>query len=118
MEGKTLARIGAVVFVAGAFTIGAIELTQTEQPANDGAARQVESPNTDPLRAELMRCQRLGEAGPHDGACLIAWANARARFLNAGAKSVAREPDQLQHNMTVYKQPAADSSISQQDEGQ
>jgi conjugative transfer region protein TrbK len=116
MEGKTLARIGAVVFVAIALTMAAIELTWTEQPANDVAARQIENADVDPLRVELLRCQSLGEAAPRDAACLRAWAKSREWFLKPVPKSVAREPDQLPHNTTIYRQPPPDTSTSQQDE--
>jgi conjugative transfer region protein TrbK len=118
MDGKTLARIGAVGFVAVALTMAAIELTRTEQPTNDVAARQVESINVDPLRAELTRCQQLGEASPRDAACLRAWAISRERFLKPVAKFVTRESDQLPYNTIIYKQPLTDTSTSQQDEMQ
>jgi conjugative transfer region protein TrbK len=118
MEGKTLARIGAVVFVAVALTMMAIELTRTEQPANDVAARQVENTNVDPLRAELLRCQQLGEAAPRDTACLRAWAVSRERFLKPAVKSATRQPDQIPQNTTIYKQPPPETSPSQQDEVQ
>jgi conjugative transfer region protein TrbK len=118
MEGKTLARIGAVVFVAVAFTMAAIELTGTEQPTNDVAARQVENAAVDPLRVELLRCQSLGEAAPRDAACLRAWAISRERFLKPAVKSATRQSDQLPQSTTIYKQPPPDTSTSQQDEVQ
>jgi conjugative transfer region protein TrbK len=116
MEGKTLARIGAVVFVAVAFTMAAIELTLTKQPANDVAARQIENADVDPLRVELLRCQQLGEVAPRDTACLRAWATSRERFLKPVTNSVVRESDQFQHKTTIYKQPLTDISTSQQNE--
>jgi conjugative transfer region protein TrbK len=118
MEGKTLARIGAVVLIAITLTMAAIELTRTEQPANDVAARQVENPNIDPLRIELLHCQQLGEAAPRDAACLRAWATSRERFLKPAVKSATRQSDQLRQSTTMYKQPPADTSTSQQDEVQ
>lgn len=104
MEGQTLARIGAVVFVAVALTLGAIELTRTEVSINDATARQIENPNVDPLRRELVRCQRLGEAAPRDPTCLQAWAANRERFLKPGTKSVVPESDQPQNTTTLYEQ--------------
>ena len=47
----------------------------------------------DPLRTELIRCQRLGDAGPRDAACLRAWAENRERFLAPGARPKERLPD-------------------------
>lgn len=93
MDGTLLARIGAIAFVAIALTATAIELTRQE----DGDARPSAAPAVaaaaDPHRAELIRCQRLGEAGPRDAACLRAWAESRERFLAPGAQPMARLPE-------------------------
>ena len=61
MEGKTLARIGAIVFVAFAMTATVIELTREEEPSRAAPAPAF-APSVDPLRAEQRRCQRLGGA--------------------------------------------------------
>ncbi|MBN9237032.1 conjugal transfer protein TrbK [Mesorhizobium hungaricum] len=90
MDGKLFARIGAIVFVAVAVTATAIEMTRKEEePASPFAGPAVVAA-ADPLRAELIRCQRLGEAGPRDPACLSAWAESRERFLARGARPGAR----------------------------
>lgn len=81
MDAKTLARIGAVAFVAVAITATVIELTRKEERPETGPARQAQVGAADPLRDELFRCQSLGEAGPRDPACLRAWAESRRRFL-------------------------------------
>lgn len=83
MSGKTLIRIGAIIFVAVAITATVIELTREPQapvatistPAPTGSA------GTDPVRRELRRCQRLGEAATSDADCLTAWSRNRNRFL-------------------------------------
>ncbi|MEN5300100.1 putative entry exclusion protein TrbK-alt [Brucella sp. TWI559] len=80
MDGKTLARLGAVIFVAIAVTATAIEMTrQDETPANAAMPRAPSAP--DPLREGQRRCQRLGEAGGRDAECLRVWAESRDRFL-------------------------------------
>lgn len=81
MDGKPLARLGAVIFVAIAVTATAIEMTrQDETPAN--AAMPMVAPSApDPLRVGQRRCQRLGEAGARDAECLRVWAESRDRFL-------------------------------------
>lgn len=92
MDGKMLARLGAVVFVAVAITATAIELTrkggepaaQSERPAGTSSA--------DPLRDELRRCRRLGEAATRDPACLRAWADNRERFLAPGSLPAVPPP--------------------------
>ena len=63
MDGKMLARIGAITFVAVALTVTAIELTRKEDEPAGWSAGRVENSQADPLRTELTRCQRLGEAG-------------------------------------------------------
>lgn len=80
MEGKVLARVGAIVFVAIAITATVIEITREEAPAPASTAPAPQPP-TDPLRATLRRCQRLGEAAASDADCLAAWAENRDRFL-------------------------------------
>ncbi|PVA08688.1 conjugal transfer protein TrbK [Pelagivirga sediminicola] len=80
MEGKTLVRIGAVVFVAFAITATVIELTRDEEPARPAPAPAF-APSVDPLRAEQRRCQQLGEAAVRDTECLAVWAETRDRFL-------------------------------------
>lgn len=93
MDGKSFARIGAIVFVAVAITATAIEMSRKEEPAESWATtRPVPTPD-DPLRAELFRCQALGEAGPRDPACLRAWAENRRRFLAPGSRPAERLPD-------------------------
>ncbi|MCH4559200.1 putative entry exclusion protein TrbK-alt [Mesorhizobium jarvisii] len=94
MGGKTLARIAAVIFVAVAVTVTAIEMALKEgKPA--GAALQAPTiPALDPLRADLRRCQVLGEAALRDSDCLRLWAEQRERFLRTA--SSASDPAILQ----------------------
>ncbi|MFG1228638.1 putative entry exclusion protein TrbK-alt [Xanthobacter wiegelii] len=82
-----LVRFGAVVFVALAITATAIEMTRKgEEPAPPALVGPgVAEP--DPLRVELHRCARLGEAGARDPGCLEAWAQNRARFLSPKASN-------------------------------
>lgn len=93
MDGKMLARLGAVVFVAVAVTATAIEMSRNEEPAESWASSQPNTAPSDPLRDELFRCQALGEAGPRDPACLRAWAENRNRFLAPGARPAERLPE-------------------------
>jgi conjugative transfer region protein TrbK len=83
MDGKTLARIGAVAFVAVAITATVIELTCKEEATE---IRTVSRPHVgDPgsQRATLRQCRDMGEAASRDAACLKAWAENRDRFLGA-----------------------------------
>ena len=86
MTGQTAVQIGAVVFVAFAITATALGLVRKDV-VQDTSIGQPALPVTDPLRAELTRCQELGEAGPRDTTCLAAWATARRRFLGDTAHS-------------------------------
>ncbi|WP_425063471.1 putative entry exclusion protein TrbK-alt [Pyruvatibacter mobilis] len=80
MEGKVLARIAAIVFVAIAITATVIEMTREDDPAPVSTAPALQPP-ADPLRETLRRCQQLGEAAGSDADCLAAWAENRDRFL-------------------------------------
>ena len=80
MEGKVLARIAAIVFVAIAITATVIEMTREDIPAPVSTAPSLQ-PLADPLRATLRRCQQLGEVAASDADCLSAWAESRDRFL-------------------------------------
>lgn len=81
MEGRTLARIGAVVFVAVAVTATAVEMTRKEEAPPVPVIVTVSAAPADPLRVALERCQFLGEAAARDEACLRTWAENRRRFL-------------------------------------
>lgn len=93
MDGKMLARLGAVVFVAVAITATAIEMSRKEEAPEAWPSGRAAVTAADPLRDELIRCQALGEAGPRDPACLRAWAENRNRFLAPGARPTERLPD-------------------------
>ncbi|WP_321363876.1 putative entry exclusion protein TrbK-alt [uncultured Celeribacter sp.] len=80
MDGKMLARLAAVVFVAIAVTATAIEMAREDEPSASHPASALQSP-ADPLRATLRQCQQLGEAAANDADCLAAWAQSRDRFL-------------------------------------
>ena len=93
MDGKMLARLGAVVFVAVAITATAIEMNRKEEVREAWPSDRTTQAQGDPLRDEMIRCQVLGEAGPRDPACLRAWAENRKRFLAPGARPAERLPD-------------------------
>lgn len=80
MDTTLLVRIGAITFVAVAITATMIGLTHEDEPA---PVRSMSSPGVpaDPLRADLRRCQLLGEAAVSDPGCLATWAESRDRFL-------------------------------------
>lgn len=108
MDGKTLARLGAIVFVAVAVTATAIEMTRKENALIDQSVDLAGPESADPLRAELIRCAGIGEAGPRDPSCLRAWAENRRRFLAPGARPAERLPDapQSPHPTTSIPAPA------------
>jgi conjugative transfer region protein TrbK len=80
MDGKTLAQVGAIVFVAIAVTATAIDLVRNDEPRAPQPAPVV-NPSVDPLREGQRRCQRLGEAAASDSECLAVWSETRDRFL-------------------------------------
>lgn len=81
MDGKILARLGAVIFVALAITATVIDMTRPKPAPVETSLPSVATPATDPLRDELARCQLLGAAGANDADCLKTWAENRRRFL-------------------------------------
>ncbi|WP_245474598.1 putative entry exclusion protein TrbK-alt [Bradyrhizobium sp. Leo121] len=81
MDGKTLARVGAIVFVAVAIAATAIEMNRKDVSTDVLATQDRPITARDPLASELLRCSEIGEAGTRDPNCLKAWAENRRRFL-------------------------------------
>jgi conjugative transfer region protein TrbK len=102
------ARLGAIVFIAVAVTATAIEMTRKENAPINQSADRAGAETADPLRAELIRCAGIGEAGPRDPSCLRAWAENRRSFLAPGARPALRLPDAPQPlpPMTTIPAPA------------
>lgn len=93
MDGKVLARIAAVVFVAIAITAAVIEMTREDVSTPAPSSPALQAP-ADPLRLELRRCQEMGEAAANDVECLRLWAGNRDRFLGrTPAPSRSAQPD-------------------------
>ncbi|MBS7538440.1 MULTISPECIES: putative entry exclusion protein TrbK-alt [Xanthobacteraceae] len=110
MDGKMLARIAAVVFVGTAVTATVIELTRKDAPpAYHGPGLAATTPS-DPLRTELRRCQRIGEAGRSDPACLNAWAESRLRFLGQAANETPAPGAPSAPNVGATKEPTTEPS--------
>lgn len=80
MDGKMLARLGAVVFIAIAITAAVVDMTREDNSPVVAPPPAVE-PASDPLREGQRRCQQLGEAAAADPECLRVWAETRDRFL-------------------------------------
>jgi len=91
MDGKMLARLGAIIFVAIAITATVIEMTRKDEPPRGRPAPALQPP-ADPLRESLRRCQQLGEVAANDPGCLATWAENRDRFL--GRSPVPAAPHQ------------------------
>ncbi|CAM5761151.1 hypothetical protein LMIY3S_00043 [Labrys miyagiensis] len=86
------ASIIAAAFVVTAIAVAIIANRQgDDQPSPSGVSS---GPPLDPIRAELFRCQRLGEAGAQDAGCLHVWAERRRRFLMPEAP---KDPERLPH---------------------
>ena len=93
MDGKLVARMGAVIFVAVAVTATAIEMSRKEEVPEIWPSGRTAQETADPLRDALIRCQALGEEGPRDPDCRRAWAENRHRFLAPGSRPAERLPD-------------------------
>ncbi|MGO4712174.1 putative entry exclusion protein TrbK-alt [Bradyrhizobium sp. 2TAF24] len=88
MDGKLLARFGAIALVAVAITATAIELTRKDEALAPPPVRLVQ-PERDPLRENQRRCQQLGQKAADDAQCLRVWAETRDRFLGRTPAPVA-----------------------------
>lgn len=92
MEGKVLARIAAIVFVAVAITAAIIEMSREDLagpvPSVSSHTRQV-----DPLREGQRRCQEIGEAAANNAECLRVWAETRDRFLGRSPAQTSPNPN-------------------------
>jgi conjugative transfer region protein TrbK len=82
LTGKTWARIAAVGLILLAIAVSATSLRPRRRLAPQTPAVGA----VDPLGAELLRCQALGQAGAADAECLAAWAESRRRFLAGGPR--------------------------------
>jgi conjugative transfer region protein TrbK len=91
MDGRTLAQLGAVAFVAIAISATAIDLTRKEETPTPRPALVV-APSRDPLREDQRRCQLLGQAAAGEAACLRVWAETRDRFLGRTHSFAAAQP--------------------------
>ncbi|NSX86317.1 putative entry exclusion protein TrbK-alt [Agrobacterium tumefaciens] len=93
MDGKMLARLGAIVFVTVAITATVIELTRKEDAPAPLPVR-LHQPASDPLREGQRRCQQLGQKAAEDGECMRVWAETRNRFL--GRTPAPASPAQIE----------------------
>ncbi|SKA16237.1 putative entry exclusion protein TrbK-alt [Consotaella salsifontis] len=83
MQAEHFARLAAGVFVAVALAVAVLGgAGREEEPASEASVPSSAIP-ANPLRAEMIRCARIGEAAIHDAACLETWAENRRRFLSA-----------------------------------
>ena len=80
MDGKMLARLAAIVFVAIAITASLIEMSREDEPAPKLSAPAAPL-ISDPARTDLRRCQQLGRSALEDEDCLATWQQTRDRFL-------------------------------------
>jgi conjugative transfer region protein TrbK len=93
MDGKMLARLGAIIFVAVAVTATAIEMTRKEE-ASAPKPVSLQQSARDPLREEQRRCQQLGQKAAEDSECLRVWAETRERFI--GRAPAPSSPTQIE----------------------
>lgn len=78
-------RLAAIGFALLALLVTALQTRHHAPPAP--VATTPVTKTADPARAELERCQGLGEGGAHEPACLRAWADQRRRFLGLSQTS-------------------------------
>ena len=93
MEGKVLARVAAILFVAVVIVATVIEMTRKEVDLPVPSTPTLQSA-ADPLRQGQRRCQEMGEAAAKDAECLRIWAETRDRFLGRTPAPSTPGPDE------------------------
>lgn len=106
MQTKWFARAGVGLFLVIVATVSIVEMWSPAATIEPPAGAATSSPEGDPLRAELVRCQGIGGAGANDPACLRAWAENRRRFLSRDT----RPADLLDHVEDARNGPVGNSS--------
>lgn len=86
MDGRILARLSAIVFVAVAISATMIEMSRRDEPSQRVSTPVNDPLSIDPLREAQRRCQQMGEAARNDLDCLRVWAETRDRFLGLDAQ--------------------------------
>ena len=89
------ARAAAMAFVLVAIAATAIQFRHGDHRPAESLPASPAAVDADPMRAELARCQILGEAGAHDAGCLHAWAENRRRFLAGGTRPSEPSPGEM-----------------------
>jgi conjugative transfer region protein TrbK len=87
---RAVARASGFLLVAVAIVALAVRFDHDGAKPHAPAPRPAES--TDPLAAELARCQSIGMAAQSDGACAAAWAENRRRFFTYRPADSATPP--------------------------
>ncbi len=86
MDGKTLARLAAVIFVVAAIAAAALDRTGEKATPAGSASPLPMFPAPSALREGLRHCQSLGEAALLDSDCSRLWAEQRDRFLGVSSR--------------------------------
>ena len=87
--GRTaLPRLAAAVFLMVAIVVA---ITELGRDGEDVRSSEPIAATSDPLSAELRRCQALGNAALEDQSCLDVWAENRRRFLIPGTSPQTKE---------------------------
>ncbi len=76
------ARVLALALIVLAVVVSWLDLRQAPRASSRPAPAA-----SDPIQADLLRCQALGQAGASDARCLAAWGESRRRFLSGGPRS-------------------------------
>ena len=93
LDRRVVRRTAVVLGVGAALCAAAAMLAVKEgQELHVSAPPAMQSVPSDPLVAEMRRCQLLGEPGAHDAGCLAAWAENRRRFLRLDRRPLAPNP--------------------------
>ena len=86
--------VGAAARATGVVAVAGIGIAALLHAARHDDARTLNAStghaSTDPIAAELTRCQNIGMAAQDDQGCLAAWAKNRRRFFGDVPPVIAR----------------------------
>lgn len=89
MKGALLLRLGVGVLAFMAVLGALLEIAREDHIDVRSIPQRPEM--NEPLRAELQRCQDLGDAALDDQDCAATWTETRRRFLNPAPSSDSEE---------------------------
>lgn len=85
-DGSKAVRVGAALAAGALISLAAAWLAGVDDREQQRAPQPTVARPSDPLQAELLRCNGLGQGALEDPACRATWAENRRRFFGEGLR--------------------------------